>query len=189
MNRLRLLASVIFFSAMGMMWFSLNDSAPVQTQSSSVSARQPDYVAIDLTRVVYDASGRKTQSLSAKKMTYFDAQDQAEFESPLLILESAQNNGKWRISATSGMLFDNQRLLLEKNVNAVNLDEAAHIDRITGEHIRVNIIDNVMLSDHAVNLYGDGIHISGSSLIANLDDQNIELLQHAKTIYQISKQP
>lgn len=190
MNKLRLLITVIFLTTMGFMWMSLKDKATPVTGAMVDNNRQPDYVAHDLTRTVFDHTGRKTQSLSAKKMTYFEKENRAAFESPLLILESAQNNGKWRISATSGVLFQNERLLLEQDVNAINLNASEYIDRITGENIRVNITDSMMLSDHDVNLFGDGLHITGSSLIADLNDQKIELLKHARTIYQNNtKQP
>ena len=184
MSKLRLLLTAIFISVMALMWFSLNEQKPTQIQSNSDNRRTPDYVAIDLNRIVYDKTGRKTQALSAKKMTYFDAENLAEFESPLLILESAQNNSKWRISSTDGILYHNQRLLLKNDVDAVNMVANDHINRIIGENIRVNIADNLRLSDHAVSLYGDGLVITGSGLIADLNEQKIELIKHAQTIYQ-----
>jgi lipopolysaccharide export system protein LptC len=172
---------------MALMWFSLNENKTVKIQSSIDNYRIPDYIAIDLNRTVFDKAGRKIQALSAKKMTYFETENLAEFESPLLILESTKNNSKWRISSTDGILYHNQRLLLENNVNAVNMVANGYIDRILGENIRVNIADNIMMSDHAVSLYGDGLKISGSGLVADLNKQRIELIKHAQTIYQSQK--
>lgn len=190
MNKLRLLISAIFFTAMGLMWMSLKQNTAPAIVVKTEDVQQPNYVARDLIRTVFDGSGRKTQRLSAKTMTFFDYNERAEFESPLLILESEQNKGRWRISSNNGILYNNQRLLLQENVKADNLTLSDGIDRITGEHIRVNLINSTMISEHTVKILGDGIEIIGSGLNADLNEEQIELTKHAKTIYQsYKKQP
>jgi lipopolysaccharide export system protein LptC len=186
-NRLRLVLSIVFITAMGFMWLSLKDK-PNEPQASVVNpGKQADYVAIDLNRIVFDANGKKTQALSAKKMTYFESENRAEFELPLLVLKSSQTNSKWQISANRGTLYQNDRLLLQSNVDAVNLTIGDMINRITSDNISVNIIDNTMMSNDPVNMYGEGVEITGAGLMANLNEQKIELIRHAKTIYQTVK--
>lgn len=208
MNKLRLFITLIFFTVMTIMWTSLDDQVPLAGYSPVDDSERAEYVASDLNRIVYDKSGRVTQQLSAKKMTYFDAQNRAEFESPLLIVQSRRNdsgdkpeNGtpersvgddkinhsKWRISAISGILYNNERLLLEKNVDAVNLTEHDYINRIAAQNISVNIKDSTLMSDDIVRIYGDDVTMIGSGLIAHLNDQQIELINHAETIYQSDK--
>ena len=184
MNGLRLALTVIFFSVMGYMWQSLKDNRTPITPNSSPSTTKPDFVAINLTRTLYDSDGQRTQRLSADKMTFYKAQNKAEFQSPLLILQSSENKGRWRISSQSGILYNNQRLILEQNVNAVNLTLTDPISQITGEHIRVDTKASTMHSKYPVNLYGDGIMITGSEMTADLNQEHIELKKHAKTIYQ-----
>jgi len=184
MNRLRILITVIFLSIMGLMWQTLENSKAPEVASTPVTSAKPDFVAVNLTRTVYDANGNKTQRLSAQKMTYYKAQDKAEFESPLLVLQSSENKASWRISSDSGILYNNHRLLLEQNVNAINLSVNDPIEQITGEHIRIDTEQSTMMSDHPVNLLGDGIKILGSGLTADLNQEKIELIKHAKTIYQ-----
>lgn len=210
MNKLRLLASVIFISIMTMMWLSLDDKTPPPIQSNLNTAERPAYVAVDLNRIVYDQDGNQTQQLSAKKMTYFESQNRAEFESPLLVLGSEQqnaaktsngnrenskdpnkdkskNNNQWKISSDSGILYNNERLFLHQNVNAINLIESDYINSILTDSIEVNIKQNILLSDDIVQINGDGVIMIGSGLIANLNDQQIELIKHAKTTYQTQK--
>ena len=183
MNGLRLLVTVIFFSAMGYMWQSLKDNrAPVQA-APAPSSTKPDYIAVNLTRTVYDTNGQRTQRLTADKMTFYKAQDKAVFKAPLLMLQSSENKGRWRISSESGILYNNQRLLLEQNVNAVNLTLTDPIDQITGDHIRIDTQASTMHSEHPVNLYGDGVVITGSEMTADLNQEHIELKKHAKTTY------
>lgn len=187
MNKLRLLASVIFIGVMAMMWLSLKDKPKNQQTKNTAQQEKAEYVAKDLNRIVFDKNGRRVQTLSAKKMTYFEAESRAEFESPLLVLESKENKGKWRISADSGTLYENDRLLLEQKVNAVNLTEADYIDRITSEFFRVNIKDSTMETEQPVQLFGDGLEIIGSGLFADLNQEKIDLIKHAKTIYHPTK--
>ncbi|MFT5161509.1 MAG: lipopolysaccharide export system protein LptC [Alteromonadaceae bacterium] len=207
MNKLRLLLSIIFISVMTMMWVSLDDETPVPIQSNLTSAERAEYVAIDLKRIVYNQNGELTQQLTAKKMTYFDSQNRAEFDSPLLVLQTKQNNsdgssssssssdgnetsqaaGKWRISSQSGILYNNNRLILRQNVDAINLVQSDYINSITAQNISVNIKDNTMLSDDNVQIRGDDVIMTGSGLIANLNDHHIELIRHAQTIYQSDK--
>ena len=184
MNRLRILITVVFFTAMGLMWQSLEDTKAPEQVAAPVQSSKPDFVAVNLTRTVYDQNGNKTQRLSAQKMTYYKRQDRAEFESPLLVLQSSENKARWRISSDSGILYNNQRLLLEQNVNAINLNLNDPIEQITGDHIRIDTEKSIMMSDHPVNLLGDGVKILGSGLTADLNQEKIELIKHAKTIYQ-----
>lgn len=183
MNGLRLLATIIFFSAMGYMWQSLKDNRAPAPVAQTPSSTKPDYVAINLTRTVYDSNGQRTQRLTADKMTFYKAEDKAEFQSPLLILQSSENKGRWRISSQSGILYNNQELLLEHNVDAVNLTLTDPIDQITGDYVRIDTQASTMHSEHPVNLYGDGVIITGSEMTADLNQEHIELKKHAKTTY------
>lgn len=173
---------------MGLMWHILQTSHTPPVIAEKKDTSKPDFVAVNLTRTIYDAEGNKTHRLSAQKMTYYKSQDKAEFESPLLVLQSNENKARWRISSDSGILYNNQQLILEQNVNAINLTLSDPIDQITGEHIRINTQQSTMMSDHPVNLLGDGIKILGSGMTADLNQEKIELIKHAKTIYQRQEQ-
>lgn len=188
MNRLRLIASIIFISVMTMMWLSLKDKREQATANQSSQQEKAEYVAHDLTRTVFDQDGRKIQTLSAKKMTYYESKSRAEFDSPLLVLESKSNKGKWRVSAQDGELYANDRLLLKQNVIAVNLTEKDYIDRIVSEYFRINLKDSTMQTEQQVQLFGEGIEIIGNGLFADLNQEKIDLIKHAKTIYHPNKQ-
>lgn len=167
------------------MWLSLQEKPQQAVVQNSNEAERAEYVAHDLTRVVYGEDGNKIQTLSAKKMTYYESESRAEFVSPLLVLEAKDSNskGKWRISANSGTLFDNEKLLLEQKVNAVNLIESDYIDRITSEYFRINIKDSTMHTEQPVQMFGDGLKITGSGLVADLNQEKIDLITHAQTKY------
>ena len=172
---------------MTLMWTSLDEQNGQPTQSPLDSTETPEYVAVDLNRTVYDMTGAVTQQLTADKMTYYKSQNRAEFESPTLTMKSNENNHKWRISSGSGILYNNDRLLLEQDVNATNLTESEPINTISGQNIRVNIKQNTLVSEQPVNITGDDVIMTGSGMTADLDKQQIELLKHAETIYDINR--
>jgi lipopolysaccharide export system protein LptC len=183
MNPLRLIVTALFFSAMWLMWQTLQQNrTPVSNKVNQASAT-PDFVAVDLHQTVFNEQGKRTQRLSAQKMTYYKTIDKAEFESVVMVLQSSENKGRWQISSDSGILYNNQRLLLEQNVNAENLTLSDPIERIVGEQVYINSQDSTMKSDHPVTLYGDGVKIEGSGMTADLNEEKIELVKHAKTIY------
>ena len=196
MNKFRLLASFIFICVMTIMWASLDDKPAPNHQPGLNDAERPAYVAVDLNRLVYDKSGNRVQKLTAQKMTYYQSTNRAEFDQPLLIVKSKRKNqdnnkantiSQWRISANSGILYNNERLHLSQNVDAVNLNPAEYINSIEAQTIQMNIKDNILLSDNAVQINGDDVTMVGSGLVANLNDQQIELIKHAETIYQSHK--
>ncbi|MFT4924344.1 MAG: lipopolysaccharide export system protein LptC [Phenylobacterium sp.] len=198
MNKLRLLASFIFICVMTIMWASLDDKSVSTNQSGLDGTERPAYVAVNLNRLVYDESGNRVQKLTAQKMTYYKSTNRAEFDQPLLIVKSERKNAKinnnkantisqWRISANSGILYNNERLHLTQDVNAVNLNTTEYINSIEAQTIQMNIKDNILLSDNAVQINGDDVTMVGSGLVANLNDQQIELIKHAETIYQSTK--
>ena len=187
MNKFRLLLSIVFITIMTIMWTSLDDQSPSPIQSNLDSTERPEYVAIDLNRIVFDKQGNQIQQLTAKKMTYFKSQNRAEFDAPLLVLQSKPQMSKWRISSVSGILYNDERLMLQHDVDATNLTESDYINSIAAQNIRVNIKDNTLLSDDLVQINGDDVIMTGSGLVANLDDEHIELIRHAQTIYQSNK--
>ncbi len=188
MNRLRLFASLIFIFVMSMMWLSLKEKPQDTATKEQSSEAKPDYVAYDLNRIVFDKNGQRIQTLSAKTMTYYESQNRAEFDSPLLLLESRNNKGKWRVSAQKGQLIENNRLLLSDEVNAVNLTESDYIDRITSQYFHIDLKASTMHTEQPVQLFGDGLEITGSGLFADLNQEKIDLIKHANTKY-LPKKP
>lgn len=184
MSHLRAAIILIVFGCIGYFWQTIKHNSDENSIiPSTIAYNEPDYIATDLTRTVYDKSGQRIQKLTAKKMTFFKHNHQAEFQSPLLILLSMENKGRWRISSQSGIMYNDQYLVLKKQVSAINLTLTDPIERISGEHIEIDTSNSTMYSQYPVNLYGDGIIISGSEMTADLNKEQIELKKHAKTLY------
>ena len=189
MNRWRLLITVLFMLAMSGMWYLGKDTPPARQAEQSDTSQRPDYVAVNLQRTVYDKDGRRTQSLSARKMTYYERENRAEFEAPQFTLESKTNQGsRWQISAQSGILHDNRTLLLNNDVDAVNSVQTDFINRIQGENFAIDIEATTMTSEHPVKMTGDGILITGSGMATDLNTKQIDLIKHAQTIFQNRQQ-
>jgi len=89
----------------------------------------------------------------------------------------------WQINAAEATLYENNQLILEGNVTAINLTDNAMIDHINADNIQVDIELQTMSSEQPVELVGPDLKITGRGLKADLKAEVIELINHTRTIY------
>ena len=171
MNQLRIIATLIFISLMAFMSY-LWQTAPQPVVVNDQTERQkPDFIAVDIKLTQFGQDGLRESQLSANKMEYYKQLDQATFTQPLIVLQPEQNKGRWRISSNYGVLYNNQQLVLEQDVTATNLTLTDLVERIEGQKIDIDLKYSTMFSQQKVNLFGDGMMITGSDMLADLTQE------------------
>ncbi|KAF7788585.1 lipopolysaccharide export system protein LptC [Pseudoalteromonas rubra] len=181
MTVLRALLLVVFSLTMLWLWYPyLTQSGQVAPRSEEVLAK-PDYVAIDLKQTNYAENGQLSYQITADRMELYQELGFSHFTAPIFTLHNDQQN--WQLKANEATLYGNNTLILEGQVQATNLTADAMIKHINADHVQVDIKEKHMRSEHPVEITGPNLTISGKGLVADLNTEIIELINHTETIY------
>ncbi|MFY8300528.1 LPS export ABC transporter periplasmic protein LptC [Pseudoalteromonas sp. SS15] len=177
----RVILLIIFALTMYWIWSPYFDQPKKQSASEEESIATPDYVATDLKQTKYSEAGIRNYLVEANKMELYQQLGFSHFTSPTFTLFNGPQN--WQLSANEATLYENNMLILEGDVKALNLTEGAMISQISADHIQVDIIQRSMRSDLPVEIVGPHLNIKGQGLNADLNTEIIELINHTRTIY------
>ncbi|WP_371194915.1 LPS export ABC transporter periplasmic protein LptC [Glaciecola sp. SC05] len=140
----------------------------------------PNYSAINLSSKLYDKSGKLSHRVAATRMEHFDQLGFAVFDNPVYTLY-LDNGEPWQITADEGVLYNNNRIQLEKNVKILNLRTDEYVKEITTEYIEINLQDKTLSSDQLVNISGVDYTVKSIGLFGDLATQQYELKEHVQT--------
>lgn len=153
------------------------ESPVVNNQGSDLI---PNYSAKNLNSKLYDKSGKLSHRVVAEKMEHYDRLGFAVFDNPVYTIY-LDNGDPWQITAEEGVLYDNNRIQLEKNVKIVNLQSDEYVKQITTEFIEINLSDKTLSSDQLVNISGIDYTVQSIGLFGDLATQQYELKEHVQT--------
>ncbi|RJE76850.1 LPS export ABC transporter periplasmic protein LptC [Pseudoalteromonas sp. MSK9-3] len=178
-NRIAVLG--LFLLTMGWLWYPyLSQPSTSQNNTQDVIAK-PDYIATELQQTIYNETGVRSHTVTAKKMELYQELGFSHFEAPIFTLYNGTMN--WKITAKEATLYENNTLILEGDVVAKNLTDKAMITHINADHIRVEITKRLMQSEQPVKISGPDLMITGKGLLADLNTEVIELINHTRTVY------
>lgn len=177
----RLWLSFAFILIMGWLWYPhLKQQNTTQKNEQNVEV-VPDYVAQGLKQTVFNEHGKLSHKVSAKQMEMYQELGFTHFSHPIFTIYS--DEGSWQLSAAEATLYDDDRLILEQDVIAINLTPNAMLDKIAASKIVYLLNDKLMQSESAVTMTGPSIKIVGQGLNANLNTEVLDLINHTKTTY------
>jgi lipopolysaccharide export system protein LptC len=178
----RLILVLLFIAVMSFLWWPHFDEQ-AKPEPAAVDTAEPDYIAQGLKRTIFDDNGFVQTTVSAKKMRYFSIDALAEFEQPDVTLFTDQSAPSWNLTAQQGFLYANDKIVLENQVNATNLNKEEVIRTFQTAHLDVFIPERRMQANQEVTILGDNLIMSGKGMSAELDKKHVELTDHAKTTY------
>ncbi len=181
MNFARLLLSSLFIAIMVWLWYPYLFTGETKPNVNNEIDMAPDYTAHDLKQTIFDENGKISHKVSAKKMESYQDIGFTHFSEPTFIIYSEDET--WQIKAYEAILYENKKLLLEQDVEAVNLNPNAMIQKIAADQIEINILASTMRSEHEVKMTGPNLLIVGQGLNADLIQETLELINHTQTIY------
>ena len=180
MRKLFVLVVLILASTAAYLWFAPQDnSRALQTDQELL----PDYVALNVTRRLYNADGYLADSVSAKRLEHFDQLGFTQFEMPVYTLYNELHQAGWQASSQSAVWFANDKVILEQQVNIISLMADGMIERIETDNLEMLFYDQLLRNDRPVRISGKGFTIQGVGLEADLTTKSFKLLQHQQTVY------
>lgn len=180
MNRIGYSISFIFTFVLILYLPILFEEEESRSTQNDGSPLVPNYLAVNLNSKLYDKEGVLSHQVAAKKMEHYDELGFAVFDNPIYTLY-LDNGEPWQITADEGVLYDNNRIQLEKNVKIVNLRTDEYVKEITTEYIEINLQDKTLSSDQLVNISGVDYTVQSIGLFGDLASQQYELKQHVQT--------
>lgn len=178
----RLILVLIFAAIMSFLWWPHIDDT-VEKETIKADAAEPDYIAHGLKRTIYNDNGFVQTTVSAKTMRYFSIDALAEFTQPNVTLFTEYSIPNWNLTAQQGFLYANEKIVLENQVNATNLNKEEVIRYFQTAHLDVYIPEKRMQANQDVTVIGDNLIMQGKGMSADLDAKQVELTDHVKTTY------
>ncbi|MCC5826123.1 LPS export ABC transporter periplasmic protein LptC [Alkalimonas sp.] len=161
-------------------WYDRSDEA-----SAPLTEREliPDFVAEQLTRIVYDEQGQLSELMQASRMEHYDLLGFTQLEQPVFTLLDRTHNLSWQASSNTAVLYPDDKLILDGAVLLQNLASGDLIDRVQTSYLEMLLASEQFVTDEDVQIFGDGFTIFGRGLRASIVQQTIEIEHHLRTDY------
>jgi lipopolysaccharide export system protein LptC len=143
----------------------------------------PDFVAYDLTRRSFDKAGDLSGQVKAAQMAHFEQLGQVQFEQPAYTLYE-DRLPRWQISSAQGVLYQDNKVILEQNVQVNNLHPDEMFRQIQTGQLEMLLDTKLLQTDHPVLVLGQSFQIHGQGMQADLVTQKLRLFKHQGTVYQ-----
>ncbi len=180
MRRLLLPVVLLLAGIAGYLWFApQNNDSALQTDQELL----PDYVALNITRRLYNAEGQLADVVSAQRLEHFEQLGFAQFEKPLYTLYNEQHQPDWQASSQYAVWFVQDKIILEQQVRIRSLMPDELFGQIETENLEMLFPDNRLQNNLPVLISGKGFEIRGIGIEADLTTRSFKLLQHQQTVY------
>lgn len=162
------------------LWF-----APDPADDAMQAEREilPDYIAEDVTQLIFDEQGQLTEQIKAERLEHFEQLGFTQFELPVYTLFNQNIQPAWQATSLYGIWFPEDKVVLEQNVKITNLQPDDLVQWIETDMLEMLFPDNSLQTSHPVYVQGNGFYIKGSGLQADLTEKTLQLLQHQETVY------
>ncbi|WP_416306232.1 LPS export ABC transporter periplasmic protein LptC [Neptunicella sp. SCSIO 80796] len=157
--------------------------SPIQTTENTEEAWQPNYQANEMQSTLYDKQGNINHLVYAQHMEHYQLLGFTLFEHPQYTIFTQEQDRPWKISATEGTLYDDNRLHLEDNVIVQSMDKEGFVQTMQTDFIEINLDSRTLTSDQIVTITGKNYVMQGTGFSANLDKRTFELLNHVKSTF------
>lgn len=181
-RRVWLILIVLFGAGALLMWRPFIDKDE-QLRPERDAAVQPDFTAEGLITQVFNEDGQLAHRINSTKMAHFSQLGLTELTTPVYIVYPDEQGATWEVRAEHGSFYDDQTLVLEKNVTITSLSGDDYIEQITTSYLVVNMVSETMTTEQPVTIKGINFIVRGNGMIADLYAEKLELYRHVETIY------
>ncbi len=162
----------------------LDQQDPVQLQAENDMA--PDFVAYDLIRSSFDEQGNLSGMIRASQMSHFEQLGQIQLDQPAYTIFE-QQLPKWQISSRSGVLYPDDKVVLDQEVTLDNLKTDELFQKLETPQLEYLFEQQLLLTNAGVLITGDGFAITGRGVSIDLASKKFKLKQHKGTVYRHEK--
>ncbi|MEE2023891.1 LPS export ABC transporter periplasmic protein LptC [Alkalimonas mucilaginosa] len=174
-----LLLGVVLFTLLYRWFSSSDDSRQILTERELI----PDFIAEQLTRIVYDEQGQLSELVQAERMEHYDLLGFTQLDRPIFTLLDRAHNLSWQASSRTAVLYPDDKLILDGDVLLQNLVTEALIDRVQTSYLEMSLASEILSTEENVDIFGAGFTISGRGMQASIAEQTIHIEQHYRTDY------
>lgn len=184
-TRIAIILLLLFGAGVVLVWrpFSGDDNEAQQRRSQIM---KPDFIANGLQTRLFESAGTLAHQLNAEHMAHYLQIGLTELTQPVYSVFDKDDQPTWQVSAEQGTLYDDQTLILERNVEITALQPDTAIDRVVTEYLVIDISAETMKTDYPVTIFGPRLVIRGDGLKADLYAEKMELNRHVKTVFEPS---
>lgn len=180
--RVSIILLLLFGAGLLLVWRPFeSDRSDADNRRSQIM--KPDFIANGLKTRIFEAAGDLAHQLDASHMAHYVQIGLTELEQPVYSVFNENDQATWRISAEQGTFYDDQTLILERNVEITSLQPDTSIDRVVTEYLVIEIPAEVMKTDYPVTIFGPQLTIRGDGLSADLYAEKMELERHVETVF------
>ena len=148
---------------------------------------QLSYIAYNARNIHFDKTGKIAHKIFSDKATNLAETDITVFEKPTLIvyIENKENNSTtvWQISSEDGILYQQNRLVLSKNVWLKNLSSDQLIQSMNTEKLTILLDQKELNSDQLVTWQGPQMQQQGVGMWASLVTEELIVKNKIKAVY------
>lgn len=143
----------------------------------------PEFIAESLSSKVYNKEGKLSYVIKADRMEHYTDLGVTNFEHPQYNLYPKDSQSTWKVSAKEGILYKNNRVLLENRVRIISDDPASLVQEVHGKYLELDLNSNILSSEQTILIQGKSFNMYGSGLIVDLNTDQMTLTEHVQTIY------
>jgi len=174
--------SLLLFVIALILW-RLFDTGEDSAGGDSQPMYQPDFIAAGLQSSGFDEQGKLAYRIRAERMEYFTELEMTTFANPLVRVYPSLGQALWEISAREGILTDQNRVVLQKDVKIKNLSDSKYISELDTSLLEVDLSTNQVSSDRPVTLKGPQYDLQGVGMQGDLTNQTLTLLDKVNAVY------
>ena len=146
-----------------------------------------NYIVYDASNIHFDETGKIEYKLLANKTTGFSEKDISVFEQPKLTVYISNKENKaptiWEVSSDEGILYQQNKLILSKNVWVKNLSLDQLIQTMTTEKITILLDKKEISSDQPITWQGPQMQQQGIGMWASLVTEELIVKDKIKAVY------
>lgn len=149
--------------------------------------QQLNYIAYNVSSIHFDEEGKIAHKLFADKATSFAEKDITLFENPKVIvyIENKETNGTtiWQINSKDGILYQQKKLILSKDVRVNNLSLDQLVQSMETEELTILLDKKEISSDLLVTWQGPQMQQQGIGMWASLITEELIVKDKIKAVY------
>lgn len=180
-RRVWIILILLFGAGALLFWRPFVDEEPQRPERPA--EMQPDFVAEGLVTQLFESDGRLAHRINATKMSHYSRIGLTELITPVYIVYPDDTGATWQVTAEVGSFYDDQTLVLERNVTIKNLGDDDYIDRIETSYLVIDMLAETMTTEEPVTIRGINFIVRGDGMKADLYAEKLELYKHVETIY------
>lgn len=182
-RRVTVILILLFGAGLLLVWRPFSGDAN-GSNAATTRAMQPDFTAFGLETRIFEGDGLLAHKIKSETMSHYNQIGLTELSHPVYTVFSKQGEELWEVSAAQGTFYDDQTLILERDVEILALDPDTHIKQVLTEYLIVDLKNESMSTEHPVSILGPRLLIRGNGMTADLKAERMELKRHVKTIFQ-----